>query len=231
KVGNCVGYTLGRPGLGGGIKNFGTLTLTNSTVSANTTPADGGGIYSGVNATDVGVLTLTNSTVSGNTSAGGSGGGIEYEGSQATITFCTLYGNTALNGGGISIGNNTAHQPVQVTLRNSLVAGNHATTAPDILGNLISNGYNLIQDPTGTSFTPTDQHTTDIMSIPFSNLGIDPKLSGKPAQTHALLKGSPAIDTIPLNACHIAGITTDQRGVKRPQGSKCDIGAYEYIPS
>jgi serine/threonine protein kinase len=231
KVGNCVGYTLGRPGLGGGIKNFGTLTLTNSTVSANTTPADGGGIYSGVNATDVGMLTLTNSTVSGNTSSGGSGGGIEYEGSQATITFCTLYGNTALNGGGISIGNNTTNQPVQVTLRNSLVAANHATTGPDILGNLISNGYNLIQDPTGTSFTPNNQHTTDIMNVPFSNLGIDPKLSGKPAQTHALLKGSPAIDTIPLDACQVAGITTDQRGVKRPQGPRCDIGAYEYIPS
>lgn len=231
KVDNCVGYTLGRTGLGGGIKNFGTLVLANSTVSGNTTPDDGGGIYSGVNATDAGMITLTNSTVSDNTSSGGNGGGIEYDGSQATITFCTLYGNTALNGGGISIGNNATNKPVQVTLRNSIVAGNNATMGPEILGNLTSGGYNLIQDPTGTGFTPNIQQATDITVIQLSDLRIDPKLSGKPTQTHALLKGSPAIDIIPLDACQINGITTDQRGVKRPQGSKCDIGAYEYILS
>lgn len=231
KVGNCTGYTLVHPGLGGGIKNFGTLVLANSTVSGNTTPVDGGGIFSGVNTTDLGMLTLTNSTVSGNTSSGGSGGGIEYEGSQATITFSTLYGNAALNGGGISIGNNAANKPVQVTLRNSIVAGNHATTGPDILGILTSDGYNLIQDPTGTSFVPNNQQATDIIGIQFSDLRIDPKLSGKPTQTQALLKGSPAIDVIPVDACHIDGITSDQRGVKRPQGTKCDIGAYEYVAS
>jgi hypothetical protein len=36
---------------------------------------------------------------------------------------------------------------------------------------------------------------------------------------------------IPPDACQITGITTDQRGVKRPQGNGCDIGAYEYISS
>jgi hypothetical protein len=231
KVGNCIGYTIGPPGLGGGIKNFGTLMLANSTVSGNTTHGDGGGIYSGVNKTDVGKLTMTNSTVSGNTTSAGNGGAIEYEGSQATITFCTLYGNTALNGGGISVGNNTANLPVQVTLRNSIVAGNHATTSPDILGNLTSNGYNLIQDPTGANFTPNNQQATDILGQQLHALGIDPRLSGQPTQTQALLKGSPAINVIPLAACHIDGITTDQRGIKRPQESKCDIGAYEYIPS
>jgi len=54
-------------------------------------------------------------------------------------------------------------------------------------------------------------------------------LTGRPPQTHALLPGSPAIDKIPLNACHVNGVSTDQRGVRRPQGAACDIGAYEYI--
>jgi len=41
--------------------------------------------------------------------------------------------------------------------------------------------------------------------------------------THALLDGSDAID---VAAC--IGEPADQRGVLRPQGSNCDIGAYEF---
>ena len=48
--------------------------------------------------------------------------------------------------------------------------------------------------------------------------------------THALQYGSPAINHIPngTNGCGTT-ITTDQRGVVRPKGSGCDIGAYEVI--
>jgi hypothetical protein len=55
--------------------------------------------------------------------------------------------------------------------------------------------------------------------------------NGGPTQTIALLRGSPALNAIPKgqNGCATATdrIATDQRGVKRPQGKKCDIGAYE----
>ena len=54
--------------------------------------------------------------------------------------------------------------------------------------------------------------------------------NGGPTFTHALLAGSPAIDARnPAapgsggNACE----ATDQRGVARPQGAACDIGAFE----
>jgi hypothetical protein len=49
-----------------------------------------------------------------------------------------------------------------------------------------------------------------------------------PPKTIALLAGSPAINAIPEgeNGC-ATEITTDQRGVSRPQGSGCDIGAFE----
>ena len=46
-------------------------------------------------------------------------------------------------------------------------------------------------------------------------------------QTMALLPGSPAIDAGDNANCP----ATDQRGVTRPQGSGCDIGAYEYEAS
>src|SRR5213076_652051 len=51
---------------------------------------------------------------------------------------------------------------------------------------------------------------------------------GGPTKTMGLLPGSPAIGAIPLSAgaCSV-GLNTDQRGVARPQGNGCDIGALE----
>jgi hypothetical protein len=52
--------------------------------------------------------------------------------------------------------------------------------------------------------------------------------NGGPTQTIALQPGSSAIDAIPsaVNGCGTT-VTTDQRGVSRPQGPGCDIGAFE----
>jgi len=44
----------------GGITNDGILTITNSTISGNTSTGGPGGIYND------GILTITNSTISGN---------------------------------------------------------------------------------------------------------------------------------------------------------------------
>src|SRR5207245_2298235 len=62
--------------------------------------------------------------------------------------------------------------------------------------------------------------------------------NGGSTQTHALLPGSPAIDAGAPAGCTDdlgAPLTTDQRGVARPQdggtgqGLRCDIGAFEYL--
>ena len=115
-------------GVGGGIDNFGTLTVTNSTLSDNT-GGDGGGIFNSgtltVNNSTVSgnaasyygggiwnnaALTLTNSTVSGNTAGFGGGGGI-YNGSTLTVTNSTVSGNTASYYGGGIFNNGTVTQP------------------------------------------------------------------------------------------------------------------------
>src|SRR5208282_357272 len=66
--------------------------------------------------------------------------------------------------------------------------------------------------------------------------GLDPgglKANGGPTQTIALLATSPAVAAIPLspvNYCTDTNgnpVTSDQRGVTRPQGPACDIGAFE----
>ena len=90
-------------GYGGGIYNNGTLTIIGTTISGNTANYAGGGIY---NIFYSGTLTITGSTVSGNLAGGGIyygyGGGI-YNGqySTLTITETTISSNSAGYGGGI----------------------------------------------------------------------------------------------------------------------------------
>jgi len=229
---------------GGGILNVGTLTLSNSSVSGNTATGPngtGGGIAT------FGTLTLSNSSVSGNT-ASADGGGIAVAGSQADITFCTIYGNTATGkGGGIASENgldpnNNSH----IQIKNSIVAGNNAHIGQDVAGNLTTLGYNLVGDRSGATFlgSPGVQ-STDVLGVSSTDLKIDLMLrdNGGSSERHtltlALLPGSPAIDAIPLQYCQVKGIFdsrshiyTDQRGVKRPGGNEnmCDIGAYESSP-
>jgi hypothetical protein len=224
---------------GGGIYNSGTLTLTGSTIANNTASGGpGGGISNDLG----GTLTLLNSTIVGNTSTDDAGGGISTSGGRTSLVFCTVYGNTAHGtGGGIFTAADSSTQQApgqgQFKMTNSLVAQNRAASGPDLAGVLISGGYNLIEEPAGFSVTPSNgKPGTDLIGQGAATLRIDPQLqeqSGPAGQVWvlALLAGSSAIDPIPLAACHPGGITTDQRGVKRPQGPACDIGSYEYVPS
>lgn len=260
--------------LGGGIANYGTLTLTRSTISHNRA-GSAGGMYNNGHATLIestvsdntasnggggggignfddnaaqGILTLLNTTVSGNLEVGYNGGGLLNYGSQATLVFCTFYGNTAQTdpdgnvtsaGGGIFTSTDLfANSRAQTIMSNTLIAGNRAPLSPDFGGTLTTEGYNLLQNLSGTTFLdPHQKHATDRVETSLPDIRIDAHLQlngSSTASTHALLPGSPAIDVIPLAACRptIDGrmITTDQRNITRPQRLLCDIGAYEYVP-
>ena len=104
-------------GNGAGLFNSqGTLTLTDSTVTANaSTNGNSGGIYSFLATT-----TLTNSTVSDNTSQF-DGAGLFKVGGEMTLTGSTVSGNAGRNGGGIKSDNGGT-----LTLTNSTVSGNTA---------------------------------------------------------------------------------------------------------
>ncbi|HKF35341.1 MAG TPA: choice-of-anchor Q domain-containing protein, partial [Ktedonobacteraceae bacterium] len=215
---------------GGGIYNAGTLSLSDTTVSGNTArDGGGGGIYS------LGMLRLTNTTVANNT-AQSSGGGIYKAGNQSELTFCTIYGNRATWGGGIAIVmgfNNNGKQTVPgfIKITNSIVAANSSARSPDISGSIVTGGYNLIQNPAGAAVIPDHKYSTDLSGMTLTEVRIDSKLqdNGGYTQTLALLMGSPARDGIPLSACSIDGISTDQRGTQRPDDDEtaCDIGAFE----
>ena len=112
--------------LGGGIMNvFGTLTVTNSTVSGNSAAINGGGIY-----VDNGTATVTNSTLSGNTAD--FGGGLDSYLGMVTVTSCTISENWANNSGG-----GLRNLSGTITVTDSTVSGNTAA----LTGGGIANSY------------------------------------------------------------------------------------------
>ncbi len=190
----------------GGILNFGGATINSSTVSGNTTNGIGAGID------NVGSLSLSNSTVSGNL-AGGAGGGIVNSGGL-TITGSTVSGNsTGTTGGGI-------YNINSVDLRNTIVA--NSASGGNCSGGVSSGGFNLSSDASCALAGFGDMNSTNPLLGPLAN-------NGGLTRTHALLDGSPAVDAgLPTTNALCSGANDfDQRGVVRPQGLRCDIGAYE----
>ena len=198
-------------GYGGGISNYGTLTITDSTIAGNGCGLSGGGIY------NFGTLTINNSTISGNRADGqhdgqpwGSGGGIV---GPVTLTNSTVSNNYAsLSLGGIWGSG---------TIGNTILNNNSDT---NINGNFTSLGYNLSSDDGGGNLNgPGDQINTDPMLGPLQD-------NGGPTLTHALLPGSPAINA--GNPNFTPPPLYDQRGSPfvRVFNGRIDIGSFEAQP-
>jgi predicted outer membrane repeat protein len=193
---------------GGGLNGFNSnaYTLDRVTIADNTAARDGGGVrvFGNANA-------FVNTTISAN-QAGNDGGALWiWSASGTAITNTTIHANTAGDtGGGLRI------QSGPLALSNSIVSG---STGVDIFGPINDAGHNLIQD--GSGLTAPTSKTGDPMLAPLAdNGGLTP--------THHLIFGSPAIHA---GDCAGGTLTTDQRGVARPQDPfGCDIGAYEAPP-
>jgi hypothetical protein len=197
-------------GTGGGIYNYSTINIMNSTIYSNTGIALAGGLY------NKGTVAITNTTITQNYGSA-LGGGISNWG-RATVVNCTIVGNSTGEsyGGGIY---NT--EVFGLKLSNSILADNYPSEADceDIDGKLVDLGYNLVQD--GSCISDPTSFADDPGIGPLQDNGGD-------TNTHALLDGSPAIDAIPTGMCVV---TEDQRGIIRPQGNGCDTGAFEFLSS
>ena len=236
-------------GQGGGIEAIQARVVIDScTISGNHAVGDYGGAKGGGICLFECTLMMTNSTVSGNLADAyydASGGGIYASDSSLQLESCTIVSNYAYNswgtpwpnpvpspnvGGGILFTTSSSTSTAVFESGNSIFAGNVSTISQsspvgsDCTGDMLSLGYNLIQDT--NSSTITGDTTGNIY-------GRDPLLgplqdNGGPTLTHALLPGSPAINAgSPLNFP-----PTDQRGFPRFQdgdgnGSTADIGAFE----
>jgi CSLREA domain-containing protein len=105
---DIVGSTLSAntASTGAGIGNFGTLTITNSTLSGNSTLANGSGVGGGLR--NVGTATVTSSTIASNSA--GAGGGVWND---VTLSFMgTIVGDNA--------GGDCGFDPTPVSLGNNL---------------------------------------------------------------------------------------------------------------
>lgn len=183
----------------------GVQRLYTSTFSNNSSGGNGGAIYTANSALDV-----QNSTFFAN-SATGSGGGL-YNNTIAFVRHSTFSGNSAPGGGGAIASDNA------IEIYNSILA-NSAGGVDDCLndGGTVDKNVNNLIEATATCGTPL--LTSDPLLAPLAN-------NGGPTQTMALPASSPAIDTGDDDSC----LSFDQRGISRPQGLHCDLGAYEATP-
>jgi CSLREA domain-containing protein len=213
---------------GGGIYSAGEVTLVNSAVTSNESSSDGGGVY-----TDD-TLTMTNVTVGGNV-AGDDGGGIrafafateptsnggdETTGVVEATNVTIAYNETDGGGGGIASAGFFNNTPSLLYVRNTIIA--HNRTHDDQGTNCfratttVSEGFNLESEDTCGLDGSGDQTNTDAGLLTRAN-------NGGQTDTYALSEPSPARDGGTNEDCP----ATDQRGVARPIGPRCDIGAFE----
>jgi len=197
----------------GGIRNLGTLTVTNCTLSGNSGPSAGGIV-------NTGALTLSNSTLSGN-SAGGLGGGVHSQFGTATITNSTFVGNSANYGGGVFVaGSATA------TLTNNLFFNNTATFYGGSVGGNASADHNLYWNNADSSGGQGINCNACLSNT--NAVNADPLLGTLASNGGLTQSYLPGVGSAAIGAGAAAGCpVTDQRGVARPQstGAVCDIGS------
>ena len=159
-----------------------------------------------------GTTTLTNATFANNSTVAGAGGAVWNDG-VLLLDSSTVAGNGAAGGGGTNNASGT------VEVRNTILSAN---TPDNCSGGIMSDGNNI---DSGGSCTPTvagDLPNTDPLLGPLQLNSPGPSF----LETRAPLAGSPAIDA----AAGCPPPSTDERGVARPQGPSCDIGAVEASP-
>ncbi|HSI83462.1 MAG TPA: choice-of-anchor Q domain-containing protein [Candidatus Methylacidiphilales bacterium] len=224
---------------GGGIYAKNIWTATDSTFSFNSVygnNASGGGITT-ASYIHGPYSTITNSTINGNTTQGvniSDGGGVFNTGNLSMVNV-TISGNQALSllgnsgvgwGGGIMI-----IGEVGTTLKHATIAYNKADSAA---GGVYMTGRSFTSindsivslntagtDPNVYAIGRDTFYTQSYSLIDSDNPGLAPlgDYGGK-TQTHALLDGSPALNSSSSDA------STDQRGFN-DAGTRNDMGSYE----
>ncbi len=202
--GGLQGPAVGEAGYarGGAVASSGNLQMLNCTLAANV--ARGGDI------------TFPSFPLSS------AYGGALFLNNTSILTHVTIAANRVNTGTGagsfgssssVALGGGVYLSSGKVYVRNSILSSN---VPSNCAGSLIDNGNSISSDATCAFTAPGSRNKTDPMLVPLGAYG-------GPTLTMALRPGSPAIDAASPAFC----LATDQRGVPRPQGRGCDIGAVE----
>ncbi len=204
----------------GAMYSSGTSAVFNRvTFSRNHAGSVGGALI-----TASGTNTLRNVTFSQNSSE--SAGGALYLHEDATLNNVTLFKNLADSDDdeGADLGGAIYNAGGAATVSNSILAGNR--DGGDGLnscgnGGVESAGFNLF----GPGFGCVILVTPGDVDADAGEVGLKSKLrpNGGFAPSHAIKRSSAAHNAGQNSSCE----ARDQRGVKRPQGPRCDIGAFE----
>jgi parallel beta helix pectate lyase-like protein len=210
-------------GAGAGIYSGGSVTITDSTIAGNRSDYEGAGIFIGPGAS----VDLRNATVDGNAAgADWSGGNVYLDGSDAgsgsagSGSSGPLGGILGATSGPASPGDDGT---ATLTTENSIIADGSAGSLPDCAASdsqstaIRSLGNNLSSSTSCGLMAPGDIQNTSPQLGPLRD-------NGGATDTLAPQAGSPAIDAAADQSCP----ATDQRGIRRPQGAHCDIGAVEF---
>jgi len=222
-----------------------TMTITNSTITDNVGSGSyqAGGVEMDTIAGPASTVTISRSTIAGNTSSpGGDGGGIRVTNTSLEVFHSTITNNVALGqGGGIdSVGAEPVSLDYVTLVENTTAAGaanlrresgeliSRATVVAMPIGGVncsglgieSSNGFNQVSDLScGLGGSEGDvAPSDDPMLAPLSP-------NGGPTPTRIPLTGSPLLGAVTGPVCDTAG--EDQRGISRPQGAGCEVGAVE----
>jgi CSLREA domain-containing protein len=194
---------------GGAIFSNRPLTITATSIISNTATA-GGAIE------NYGDLSLINSTVSGNV-ATSNVGGVRHNDKALSLVNTTIAYNAR---GGVMVWEPTSSYTPTAVVKNSIIAFNAGGPWQNCIGSgLVTSGGNNLSDDTSCASWLTasgDLNAVDPLLSPLRD-------NGGPTPTHGLQIGSPAVNA----GTNVGCPATDQRGFTRPQGPRCDIGAFE----
>ena len=234
---------------GGAIWNTGRLDIAASTFSLNSAVGVDGGLprngpvpgelAGGGALANSGFFTGTNLTFANNTAVGGRfpfqgafpsaataggpavGGALFQWGGTSVLAHVTMASNSAIGGAGspngIGLGGGIAVSNGVVSLTATIVADSFG--ASNCFGSILDGGINICSDASAGFSAPGSANNLNPVLGPLADYGGH-------VPTVALLGGSPAIDAAGTVNCP----ATDERGISRPFGSACDIGAFESSP-
>lgn len=222
------------PRSGGGMSIFDSqVTLDDVVFDNNEAGYRGGGIDSSSSNLFLQNVTFSNNKATLDDGSENHWGGGMSVGGTASLTNVTFVNNFSSRGAALyNLGSD-------LIIQNGTFSKNIATDAGGGILNfeghsIIRNSifYNNVGDSIHNKSKSTSTVTYSIVQgghAGAGNLDVDPLLgplqdNGGFTQTMALLPGSPAINAANDAKCPVI----DQRGIVRPQGSHCDIGAFEY---